>query len=239
MTAEEKPSATENAELDHDPIPEKENSEEYPLRKKNKLNWFFTPLALIGILFIAITISAFVRFAEDVSSLRPAEDLDQADAIVVLTGGTKRITQAVKLLEQGVGKMLFISGVNPDISDQTLQRVSGASQETFDCCIMLGRNAKNTIGNGKEITKWANKNDYKKLVVVTSNYHMIRSLYELKAVDKNTTFLPYPVATTDLKDTSWISDSDVIRALINEFAKLNYAYFRDFLNMKIANNSPS
>lgn len=234
MTAEEKSGAKENAELNHEPISEKEISEENQLPKKSKLNWIFAPLALLIILLIAATIGGFVRFAEDVSSLKPADDLDQADAIVVLTGGTKRITQAVALFEQGIGEKLFISGVNPDISDQELQRVSGASPKTFNCCIMLGRQAKNTIGNGKEITEWASQNDYKKLVVVTSNYHMIRSLYELKAVGEGVRFMPYPVMTTDLENTSWIDNSDVMRALINEFAKLNYAYFRDFLNKKMA-----
>lgn len=239
MTAEDKAGAKENVDLDHEPIPEKEISEESQLPKKSKLNWIFAPFALLTILLIAATIGGFVRFAEDVSSLKPAEDLNQADAIVVLTGGTKRITKAVELFEQGVGKKLFISGVNPDISDQELQRVSGASQKTFECCIMLGRKAMNTIGNGKEIAEWASEMNYKKLVVVTSNYHMIRSLYELKAVSKNMSFLPYPIMATDLKNTSWIDNSDIMRALINEFAKLNYAYFRDFLSDKTTNNSSS
>lgn len=232
MIVEDKSDAKDNTELDRQPVPDREISEESQLPKKSKLNWIFAPLALFTILFIAMIISGFVRFAEDVSSLKPAEDLNQADAIVVLTGGTKRITQAVELFEQGVGEKLFISGVNPDISDQELQRVSGASQETFSCCIMLGRKAKDTIGNGKEIAEWASEMGYKKLVVVTSNYHMIRSLYELKTVSEDISFLPFPVMATDLKNTSWIDNSDIMRAFINEFAKLNYAYFRDFFNKK-------
>lgn len=236
MTAEEKSGATETADLNHDPAPEKEASEDVRRPKKSKLNWIFAPIAFLTILLAAATISGFVRFAEDVSTLKPADSLDQADAIVVLTGGTKRITKAVSLFEQGIGKKLFISGVNPDISDRELQRVSGASKEMFQCCISLGRNAKNTIGNGKEIAEWAREMGYKKLVVVTSNYHMIRSLYELKAVSEGVNFLPYPVMTTDLTNTSWIDNSDIMRALINEFAKLNYAYFRDFLSDKRAAN---
>lgn len=239
MMTEDKSGENKNAELVHKPIPEKEISDESQRPKKSKLNWIFAPIALLSILLIAATIGGFVRFAEDVSSLKPAEDLNQADAIVVLTGGTKRITQAVELFEQGVGEKLFISGVNPDISDQALQSVSGASQKTFDCCIILGRKAKDTIGNGKEIAEWASEMGYKKLVVVTSNYHMIRSLHELKAVSKNVSFLPYPVMTVDLKNTSWIDNPDIMRALINEFAKLNYAYFRDFISKKMTNNSSS
>lgn len=239
MTSEDQVKATNNAEPNQKPIPHEEISGKGASPTKNRLNWVFAPLALLAILFVAVTIGAFVRFAEDVSSLTPAEDLSKADAIVVLTGGTKRITHAVELLEQGVGKMLFISGVNPDISDQQLQRVSGASQKVFDCCIMLGREAKNTIGNGKEIAEWADKHDYKKLVVVTSNYHMVRSLYELKAASKETELLPFPVVTTDLTSDSWLDNSDVTRVLIIEFAKLNYAYFRDFLNKNTIDTSPS
>ena len=41
---------------------------------------------------------------------------DEADAIIVLTGGQSRIDAAVDLLKSGKGKRLLISGVHPAAS---------------------------------------------------------------------------------------------------------------------------
>src|ERR1700758_869586 len=48
-----------------------------------------------------------------------------ADGIVVLTGGTSRVAEALELLASGRGKRLLITGVNPgtttgDIAHQTV-----------------------------------------------------------------------------------------------------------------------
>ena len=40
----------------------------------------------------------------------------KTDAIIALTGGRNRISEALKLLEQGLSNKVFISGVGKDIS---------------------------------------------------------------------------------------------------------------------------
>jgi len=61
------------------------------------------------------------------SAMLPAEVRDPAretDAIVVLTGGSGRVTQGLALLAEGRAKKLFVSGVYRGVDVQELLRVS-------------------------------------------------------------------------------------------------------------------
>lgn len=213
--------------------------EEEPAPKKRKsswVGWIWTPIALVLLLAIGASIGGFVRFAEDVANLKAPDISEKSDAIVVLTGGKSRITEAVSLLKDGKANRLFISGVNPDISDNELLRVSGADKALFDCCIDIGKDAKDTIGNGKEIAQWASEQNYKTLIVVTNNYHMRRSLLELNSATSDIELIAYPVMNSEVKTENWYKDTPTLRTLINEFAKLNLAYFRKYVGVEMAGN---
>ena len=78
-------------------------------------------LAVLACAALVLGFAAFVWFL-------PEQQLPldrNADGIVVLTGGTSRITDALELLASGRGKRLLITGVNPgtttaDIAHQTV-----------------------------------------------------------------------------------------------------------------------
>ena len=206
------------------------------ISKSRLVGWVWTPIAILLLLAIGTSIGGFVRFAEDVANLKAPEISEKSDAIVVLTGGKSRITEAVGLLKDGKANHLFISGVNPDVSDDELRRVSGADKALFDCCIHIGKDAKDTIGNGKEIAQWANDQDFKTLIVVTNNYHMRRSLLELYSATSGIELIAYPVMNSEVKTDNWYKDTPTLRTLINEFAKLNLAYFRQYVGVEMAGN---
>jgi len=64
--------------------------------------------ALCGVLLLA-GFGCFIWFLPDQEVM-----LDRnADGIVVLTGGTSRVSDALELLSSGRGKRLLITGVNP------------------------------------------------------------------------------------------------------------------------------
>src|SRR6202034_2970736 len=78
-----------------------------------------------------------------------------ADGIVVLTGGTSRVTDALELLASGRGKRLLISGVNPGTTTADIaHQVSGFSRIP-SCCVDLDYSAINTLGNAVETRRWA------------------------------------------------------------------------------------
>ena len=102
-----------------------------------------------------------------------------ADGIVVLTGGDFRILEGARLLQEGRATRMLISGVDAKTSRDDLLKLSGLPPTTFNCCVDLGYFAQNTVGNAEETRAWAQSRKLGRLIVVTSSYHMPRSLAEL------------------------------------------------------------
>ncbi|MFP5077344.1 YdcF family protein [Rhizobium sp. YIM 134829] len=181
------------------------------------------------LLFLAgLGLISFLYFADQVASLQPPAD-PKADAIVVLTGGFQRIDQAVDLLKSGAGGRLLISGVHPSTTSSQIRRNTQSPVDLFRCCVDLGRDAIDTIGNANETAGWIRNNGYRTILVVTNNYHMPRSLLELRRANPGITFVAYPVVNSDLKSTNWLSNPMVLKSILLEFAKFSVATVRDAL----------
>ena len=146
-------------------------------------------------------------------------DAETADGIVVLTGGEARIAAGAGLLKKGRGKRLLISGVNRRTTKEDVERLSGLDHKTFICCVDLGYEALDTVGNADETRTWANTNGYHKLIVVTSSYHMPRSLAELALVMPNVEFLPHTVTPRSFPDSGWWLSVRTTRLLLSEYLK--------------------
>ncbi|NHT78137.1 YdcF family protein [Ferranicluibacter rubi] len=172
--------------------------------------------------------ASLLYFADQVASLQPPVD-PKADAIVVLTGGFQRIDQAVDLLKAGAGQRLLISGVHPTTTSSQIRRNTQSSADLFRCCVDIGHDAIDTIGNAHETANWIRNNGYKSILVVTNNYHMPRSLLELRRANPGIAFVPYPVVNSDLKSTNWMANPMVLKSILTEYAKLTVASLRDLL----------
>lgn len=180
---------------------------------------------ILLLLVIALLFGGFLWFADTVTSLK-APDGMKADAIVVLTGGYQRIDQAVGLLRDKAGQRLLISGAHPAASPGSIRRATQASPDLFRCCVDIGYDALDTIGNANEITRWISDHEYRSVLVVTNNYHMPRTLLELRRRDHVTDFIPYPVITADLSRKAWFTEPDVLRLMLAEYAKMAAASMR-------------
>lgn len=180
---------------------------------------------MIVILFAAILVAGFLIFADSVTSMRPPETV-KADAIVVLTGGYQRIEQAIDLLKRGYGERLLISGVNPTTTPNQIRKATRTSPDVFECCVDIGYGAIDTIGNANETAIWIRDKGYRSVLVVTSNYHLARSLMELRRSDPDTDFIGYPVVNADLKTRAWYSEPDAMRTMLSEYGKTVVAYIR-------------
>lgn len=175
-------------------------------------------------IIILIVVGGFLYF---LTSIPPAADISKisqhpaADAIVVLTGGRDRITMAMQLLEEGTGARLLISGVNEDISRDDLAQRFGGDGSKFDCCVDLGFEARSTIGNADETADWTKTHSYASLIVVTSDYHMPRSLVLLQNRMPDTALVPFSVASAGSSANSngiW-SHIKLARIVVSEYAK--------------------
>jgi uncharacterized SAM-binding protein YcdF (DUF218 family) len=181
---------------------------------------------LLMLLSCGLLVTGFLYFAETVASMEPPRN-PRADAIVVLTGGFQRIDQAIGLLKQGAGKRLLISGVNPTTSVSQIRSFTQTSSGLFDCCVDIGYDAVDTIGNANETAQWIRDHGYRRVLVVTNNYHMPRSLLELRRSDRQTEFLSYPVINSDLKNGSWLGERTVMKAILSEYLKYSVAVVRE------------
>jgi uncharacterized SAM-binding protein YcdF (DUF218 family) len=168
----------------------------------------------------------------------PAEEiaLDRnADGIVVLTGGASRIEDAIELLSAGRGKRLLISGVHPTTSTAEIARINPRYQRLVSCCIDLDHSAINTVGNALETRRWVHDRGFSSLIVVTSAYHMPRTMAELKRQMPEIELLPYPVVTDKLRNEPWWSSALTARLILSEYAKYVVAQLR----MRIGPNAMS
>jgi len=175
-------------------------------------------LAAATIALICVVGADFLDFAARVSRAAPPSDA-RADGIVVLTGGADRIPSGLGLLAEGRAARMLISGVNPKTADSALSRDSSAFASLKDCCIDLGREAADTIGNAAEARKWAEANGYRSLVVVTSAYHMPRSIAEFADALPGRVIIPYPVVRPELALDAWYAKPETARLLAAEYLK--------------------
>lgn len=176
-------------------------------------------LALIGIAVLIWLVGLFA-FAERVRSLAPAPEPERADAIVALTGpSAERVNAAIRLLEQDKGERVLISGVNPEVRRQELRELTPGSNRLFNCCVDLGFEAETTTGNAAEIAAWARSKGYDSLIVVTSDYHMPRSLMEIRSAAPGVELTPYAVETPSLDNSRWWRAAVTARRMTLEYMK--------------------
>jgi uncharacterized SAM-binding protein YcdF (DUF218 family) len=164
-----------------------------------------------------------LAFASRVQQQTPARAPAPAQGIVALTGANsnERIAAAVSLLEDGYGRRVLVSGVNPRVSREDIRHLSRAVRRLYDCCVDLGFTAADTVGNARETAAWSQAMRYDRLIVVTADYHMPRAMLELNAVLRGTgiTAETFAVATPALKSRSWWRDPDAARLMVLEYCK--------------------
>jgi len=174
-------------------------------------------LFLILTMIWAVGLLAFVA---RIAHSTPAPDPAPADAIVALTGRSNtRISAAVKLLAEGKAPRLLISGVNPKATPADIRAVSKAPRRLYACCVDLGRQAANTIGNARETAAWARAHGVRRLIVVTADYHMPRASLELRGILPGVVVDPYPVATNELNAKRWWRTGAGVRRMLLEYSK--------------------
>src|SRR5262249_39491806 len=132
---------------------------------------------------IALALAAFLvwfagllyfasRIPDDV-----ADPQSPTDVIVVLTGGSDRLQEGLRLLAAGMAKQLLISGVNqkatlPDILRSVQMPAQSIPAPLAACCITVGYQADNTAGNAREAAAWMAARNLHSLRLVTADYHM-------------------------------------------------------------------
>lgn len=148
------------------------------------------------------------------------------DAIVVLTGGSLRLQSGIELLREGKGRKLFISGVNQQVDLDEVLRVSGNTPDWAWCCVTLGHEAGNTLGNARETAQWVQGEGFHSLRLVTAWYHMRRSLLEFDRAMPEIDIVAHPVFPDRVKQDHWWTWRGTAALLVGEYVKYQAALLR-------------
>lgn len=152
------------------------------------------------------------------------ELMPSVDLIAVLTGGQGRLKEAFRLLELGQGRALLISGTNAPLED--ILEANGVEDfpEHLKDDVILDDQSQRTFDNAKEIREAVQRLDARSLLVVTSNYHMQRSLELIQEeFDKrprvDAVVYTYPVSSPNFNPSSWWASFSGWRLFVSEYFK--------------------
>jgi len=172
------------------------------LRRKGfvcRLLWLGLPGFCVAVL---AWLAGLVWFASMIPKPGPGY-AGNTDGAVVLTGGSGRLDEGLRLLSAGRANRLFVSGVYRGVDVAALLRLARQTPGSLECCIMLGYSADDTVGNARETAVWMKSQGYKSLRLVTASYHMPRSLLEFRRLMPDVELVPHPVFPARFKQSQW------------------------------------
>lgn len=132
--------------------------------------------------FVAVSVAVLVAGVTFNLFMRPTSIVpSQADAVVVPGGGKgERLQRAVELMKSGVAPTLLLSlggghWTGPEHVVQEVNRLCNDGQTPFEtiCRIVV---PDSTQGDAIVFSRLANERRWERLIVVTSDYHLFRSV---------------------------------------------------------------
>ncbi len=144
---------------------------------------------------------------------------NRADGIVVLTGGTDRISDALAIARHRPRQAAFDHGRQSGHHDNGYRARSVSYNKLLACCVDLDYSALNTYGNAVQARRWAVAHGFQSLIVVTSAYHMPRALAELAHQLPDAALIPFPVVSDRLRIEPWWSSGDTAKLVLSEYLK--------------------
>jgi uncharacterized SAM-binding protein YcdF (DUF218 family) len=133
-------------------------------------------LATLGLLWA-------LGFAVFAITLPAPADGETTDAVIVLTGGPGRVQRGLAVLKTGRAKRMLVSGVGRAVTPHELAvafDITPALMARTD----LGHESVDTRSNADESKAWIDKNDYRSVRLVTTNWHMARAKLELRRMTR-------------------------------------------------------
>lgn len=194
--------------------------------------WMWRAVRWVLITFtimVSMWVAALVSYVYSIPK-EPTNDTASTDAIVVLTGGSLRIARGFELLDKGVAKTLFISGVAEDATLEELMNTHNASSKvralaSKEPVIILDRVANSTRSNAAQTAQWVHDRGIRSIRLVTANYHMRRSVMEFRRLMPDVTIIADPVFPENFHLEGWWRDRVSRELALSEFHKFMVVLF--------------
>ena len=193
------------------------------LRKRQR-GMTFVNLVLVLLFILGLWAIGLSRYVGDIPKV--VEDkTTRTDAIVVLTGGSGRLTVGLNLLSKDLADLMFVSGVYRGLDVRKLLEVVHHDASKLETRINIG-NAINTHENAEETTKWVAEKNLRSLRLVTAAYHMPRSLLEFRNRMPGIKIIANPVFPKHVKHSEWWAWPGTAILMASEFNKFLMAWVR-------------
>lgn len=188
-----------------------------PRERRRRGGFVIRTLSLALVLLTALAIG-FLWFAAALPEGVEAPE-HETDAIVVLTGGGERLTEGLRLLAEGQGNYLLITGVNPEVTLPEILAMAPDLPAELGERVELGYAADDTYGNAVEAAAFMTSRGLDSLRLVTASYHMPRSLLEFRRALPEAEIVAHPVFPRGLDQARWWNDGDSAALLVGEYLK--------------------
>ena len=139
----------------------------------------------------------------------------KTDGIAVLTGGKGRINLGLDLFNKNRNLRLIISGVDKKVSDRSI--IPNNLINKFN--ITIDKDSETTYDNAKVINNWTSKHKLQNVAIITSYYHMPRSMMLIRSLTPTINFYAYPVEKKTFKNISFIENISYYFFLTEEYIK--------------------
>lgn len=153
---------------------------------------FFKVFTLFSALILALYVGGFFLFSENLPKPHKNYNVRNTDGLIVFTGGSKRIEAAISMILEGYEKPVLISGVHPSVTMDILFADVPAEKREL---ITLDYASRSTSENALTTRQWSEENNMQTIGLITSYYHVPRSLLyiERTGMTKPVKLLPvYP-----------------------------------------------
>jgi uncharacterized SAM-binding protein YcdF (DUF218 family) len=186
-------------------------------------------ITAIVAVFAAIWSGGLIAFSRSI----PETVVDRTtptDAIIVLTGGSKRVATGLNLVTHGLAVRVLVSGVHRDVEVEQLLQNGPNVEQDLRCCVDAGHGALDTAGNASESAAWMRRHGFRSLRLVTASYHMPRSLLEFRHAMPEAIVIPHPVFSDDVKIDNWWQWPGTASLIVREYNKFLLSWARQIVS---------
>lgn len=169
--------------------------------------------------------------------LRLRAEPQKADAIVVFAGGVgesgkagggaqERLKQAIDLYRAGYAPMLVVSsGYVYSFHEADVMRALAIDQGVPAASIVLEERSTNTYENVRYVDAILRDHRWRRILLVSSPYHMRRALLVWRKQDPEVTVYPTPPSVSQFYDHTRGASVEQIRGLLQEYVAI-FSYWR-------------
>lgn len=174
--------------------------------------------------FILSIIYSFITFLKKIHYNEVIFNND-SDGIAVLTGGKGRISLGLKLFSENNTLQLIISGVDKQVSVNSIIPYDFKNRTN----ITIDKDSESTYQNAQVVNRWSIKHKLRNITIITSYYHMPRSMFLMKSLAPNVNFYPYPVKKPFASKSSFKENIFYYFFLTEEYIKYLVSHFVIFI----------